>query len=59
MSCDIITFILGVAAFVYMGSCTFAGTDLAVGVSLVFNAGIVLASALTGSILVFGGSDGS
>lgn len=42
-----------------MGSCTRAGTDLAVAVSLDFSAGIVLASALAGSDLSFGGSDGS
>ena len=54
---------LGVAALVYMGSWTLAGMDLTVGVSMVFSAGIVFASALAGSgVLVAlggGGSDGS
>lgn len=52
----------GVAALVYIGSWTLAGMDLTVGVSLVFSAGIVLASALAGSgvlVALGGGSDGS
>lgn len=41
--------IFGVAALVYSGSCTFVGMDLAVLVSLDLRAGMVLASAFTGS----------
>lgn len=44
---------LGGAALVYIGSCTFAGTDLAGAASLVFRADIVLVSALTGSDEIF------
>lgn len=54
--------ILGVAAFVYIGSCTLAGTDLAVGVSLGFRAGMVFVSARAGSdvfVIGLGGSAGS
>lgn len=53
---------LGVAALVYIGSWTLAGSDLAVGVTLCFSAGIVFASAFAGSgVLVagLGGSEGS
>lgn len=50
---------LGVAALVYIGSWTLAGSDLAVGVTLCFSAGIVFASALAGSGVLVAGLGGS
>lgn len=49
----------GVAALVYIGSWTLAGTDLTGGVSLGFKAGMVLASALAGSGVLVAGFRGS